>query len=89
MSSGAIDAKENSIGNRRPRRILSIAIETHLVLRLGFELPENGDLVDLGGGHGGERFRRERGGGLGGRRRSDPMPRKTIDYINGKKYPIT
>eukprot|EP00268_Persea_americana_P067456 TRINITY_DN92_c0_g1_i1.p3 TRINITY_DN92_c0_g1~~TRINITY_DN92_c0_g1_i1.p3 ORF type:complete len:118 (-),score=17.78 TRINITY_DN92_c0_g1_i1:2-355(-) len=45
MHGGAIDAKEDTICNRSPRRILRVAIEARLVFGFGFELSEKGVLV--------------------------------------------
>ena len=53
MRCRTINTQEDPIRNRRPCRILRIAIKAHLVLGLGFELPENGILVgETVGGHG-------------------------------------
>lgn len=52
MNSGTINTQEDPIRNRRPSRILRVAIKTHLVFGFGFELPENGVFVgDIFGRH--------------------------------------
>lgn len=54
MNGGAINAEEDPVRHRRPRGVLRVAIEAHLVLGLGFELLEDGVLVGVVlGGHGG------------------------------------
>lgn len=48
MNGGAIDAEEDPIRDGRPGRVLRIAIETHLIFRLGLEFPEDNVLVGEG-----------------------------------------
>lgn len=45
MDSGAINAEKDPVGDGSPGRVLGVAIEAHLVLRLGLELSEDGVLV--------------------------------------------
>lgn len=48
VNGGAIDAEEDPIRDGRPGRVLRIAIETHLIFRLGLEFPEDNVLVGEG-----------------------------------------
>lgn len=48
MDGGAVDAEEDAVGDGGPGGVLGVAVEAHLVLRLGLEAAEDGGLVGEG-----------------------------------------
>lgn len=44
----AVDAEEDAVGDGRPRRVLGVAIEAHLVVRFAAKLAEDGVLICRG-----------------------------------------
>jgi hypothetical protein len=47
MNPRAINTQKDPIRNRRPSRILRVAIETHLILGFSSELAENGVFIGV------------------------------------------
>lgn len=48
VDGGAVEAEEDAVGDGGPGWVLGVAVEAHLVLRLGLEAAEDGVLVGEG-----------------------------------------